>query len=76
MMTEAEIDAKVAELHERDKALISKLHRITHAFIAVVLSVSVLWGASVHIRFSEAIELAQAVCQEIEAIPAATEASD
>ena len=75
-MTEAEIDTAVAKLHENDAALIKKLHRITHAFIAAVLAVSVLWGASVHIRLNEAIELAQAVCQEIEAIPAETEAAD
>ena len=71
---EAEIDTAVA--NDRDAALIKKLHRITHAFIAAVLAVSVLWGASVHIRFNEAIEVAQAVCQEIEAIPAETEAAD
>ncbi len=75
-MTEAEIDTAAAKLHDRDAALIKKLHRITHAFIAAVLAVSVLWGASVHIRLNEAIEVAQAVCQEIEAIPAETEAAD
>ena len=72
-MTDAEIDTAVANLRDRDAALIKKLHRITHAFIAAVLAVSVLWGASVHIRLNEAIEVAQAVCQEIEAIPAETE---
>ena len=75
-MTEAEIDTAVANLRDRDAALIKKLHRITHAFIAAVLAVSVLWGASVHIRLNEAIEVAQAVCQEIEAIPAETEEAD
>ena len=76
MLNKDELDAKIAAMRENDAVLIKKLHRITHAILAAVLAVSVLWGASVHIRLNEAIELAQAVCQEIQAIPAATETAD